>query len=117
MYKTYVALMEKHANLMVIAFPCNQFGKQEPGSPAAIKRFAEDRYGFKGLLMNKIDVNGPDAHPLWRYMTHLLPLKGKEAVQWNFEKFLIDTHGDVVHRFSAGSKMEELEKQIHKLEN
>lgn len=83
------ALYEKYngQGLEIVAFPCNQFGAQEPGSNAEIKAFATDKFGFNGLMMDKIDVNGPNTHPVWVYLKEKFP----GDVRWNFAaKFIVD---------------------------
>mmetsp|Transcript_34278 Transcript_34278/g.97149 ORF Transcript_34278/g.97149 Transcript_34278/m.97149 type:complete len:110 (+) Transcript_34278:310-639(+) len=79
----------------IMAFPCNQFGGQEPGSNAEIKAFATDKFGFNGMMMDKIDVNGPNTHPVWVYLKEKFP----GDVRWNFAaKFIVDKEGNVVER-------------------
>lgn len=97
MYKKY-----KDQGLVVLGFPCNQFGRQEPGSPAEIKEFCDSRYGITFPMFEKIEVNGANAHPLYKYLTSAEAV-GTEAgpVKWNFEKFLINRDGEVVHRFGS----------------
>lgn len=106
-YKDLQAVYEKYAGqgLRILAFPCNQFGRQEPGSPDEIADFCEKNYGVTFDLFAKIDVNGDKASPLYKYLT------GKEAtpqspgpVKWNFEKFLISRDGKVVARFRSPVK-------------
>lgn len=100
----YSGLEELHKNfggrgLSVVGFPCNQFGKQEPGTENEIKTFCESKYGVSFDLFSKIDVNGADQHPLYAYLTgEGAKFPGK--ITWNFEKFLIDRNGDVLQRFS-----------------
>mmetsp|Transcript_12172 Transcript_12172/g.31178 ORF Transcript_12172/g.31178 Transcript_12172/m.31178 type:complete len:110 (-) Transcript_12172:296-625(-) len=93
------ALYEKYngQGLEIVAFPCNQFGAQEPGSNAEIKAFATGKFGFNGLMMDKIDVNGPNTHPVWVYLKEKFP----GDVRWNFAaKFIVDRDGKVVERNS-----------------
>lgn len=78
----------------IVAFPCNQFLHQEPGTNAEIASFARDKKGVQFLMMEKIEVNGPGAHPLWRY---LKKATDREPVNWNFAKYLVDKHGNVKH--------------------
>uniref|UniRef100_A0A8C4SU45 phospholipid-hydroperoxide glutathione peroxidase n=1 Tax=Erpetoichthys calabaricus TaxID=27687 RepID=A0A8C4SU45_ERPCA len=87
--------------LRILGFPCNQFGKQEPGTEEEIKEFAKS-YGAEFDLFSKIDVNGPHAHPLWKWMKEQPKGKGTlgNNIKWNFTKFLIDREGKVVKRYS-----------------
>src|SRR5688500_6783729 len=91
-YKGLEALYRKFkdSDFVVLGFPCNQFGRQEPGSNTDIREFCDERYGISFPLFAKIDVNGPDAHPLYR---HLKSAKrgflGRETIAWNFTKFLV----------------------------
>lgn len=86
---------------LVIGFPCNQFGKQEPGSNTEIESFCISNFETTFLLAGKIDVNGPNAHPLFRYLKSKAPdFLGSEKIKWNFTKFLIDRNGQVLKRFA-----------------
>ena len=86
--------------LFVIGFPCNQFMGQEPGDENTIKEFTSDKYGITFPLAAKVDVNGPDRHPLYAELTKVADADGEAGdVQWNFEKFLISPEGEVVGRF------------------
>ena len=101
-YEELEALHEKFGQkgLSVLGFPCNQFGKQEPGSDADIVKFCESNYKVKFDMFSKVDVNGESATPLYKYLTALdAKPKGKGKVSWNFEKFLIGRDGHVVARF------------------
>jgi len=90
----------KDRGLVVLGFPCNQFGGQEPGSEGEIKTFCETRYGVTFPLFGKIDVNGPDRHPLYGFLTGAATAPdGPGDIRWNFAKFLIDRQGKVVARF------------------
>jgi glutathione peroxidase len=90
----------KDRGLVVLGFPCNQFGGQEPGSEGEIKTFCETRYGVTFPLFGKIDVNGPDRHPLYAFLTGAATAPdGPGDIRWNFAKFLIDRQGKVVARF------------------
>ena len=87
--------------LMIVGFPCNQFGGQEPGSDSDIAAFCELNFGVSFPLMAKIAVNGDDAHPLYRWLKHQKPgLLGTEAIKWNFTKFLIGKDGQVLKRYA-----------------
>ncbi len=84
----------------VAGFPCNQFGEQEPGTPAEITEFCSVNYGVTFPLFAKIEVNGPGRHPLYAQLTETADAEGKAGdIQWNFEKFLLDPDGKVVARF------------------
>lgn len=98
-YKELVALHNKYRDqgLEVLAFPCNQFGAQEPGSPAQIKDFVS-KYGVSFKMMEKVDVNGPKTHPVWAYLKSACDTCGGD-VTWNFKaKFIVDKNGNVVQR-------------------
>ncbi|MDP5008617.1 MAG: glutathione peroxidase [Glaciimonas sp.] len=111
LYKKYHA-----QGLEVLAFPCNQFGKQEPGNATEIGVFCEKNYGVTFPLFEKIDVNGKDAAPLYNYLKSSAPgLLGSEAIKWNFTKFLINKEGQVVERFASITKPESLAADIEKL--
>src|SRR5689334_13676868 len=98
----------KDQGFAVLGFPCNQFGGQEPGSDAEIKTFCEASFGVKFPMFSKVDVNGPEAHPLFQYLVEAKPgLLGTKAIKWNFTKFLIDRHGNPVERFAPNVKPEE----------
>jgi glutathione peroxidase len=102
--------------LSVLGFPCNQFGSQEPGSEAEISQFCQKNYGVTFPMFAKVAVNGPNAHPLFQYLTRAKPgLLRSEAIKWNFTKFLIDRGGEPVARFAPQTKPEELEAPITKL--
>jgi glutathione peroxidase len=84
----------------VLGFPCNQFGDQEPGTPEEIQTFCDARFGVSFPLFAKLDVNGPERHPLYRVLTQAADDEGKAGdVQWNFEKFLVSPGGEVLRRF------------------
>ncbi|AXA92388.1 glutathione peroxidase [Massilia sp. YMA4] len=100
----------------VLGFPCNQFGKQEPGTAEEIGAFCESRFAVTFPLFAKVDVNGPDAHPLWRFLKHASPgLFGTEAIKWNFTKFLVRRDGTVAHRYAPTTKPEEIAGDIEAL--
>ena len=100
----------------VIAFPCNQFGAQEPGSADEIAEFCKVNFGLSFPLMGKVDVNGADAPPLYDWLKKEAPgLMGSKAIKWNFTKFLIDRAGQVVRRYAPTDKPAGLEKDIEKL--
>jgi glutathione peroxidase len=100
----------------VLGFPCNQFGQQEPGSASEIQSFCEARFGVTFPLFEKVDVNGGNAHPLFKYLTKSAPgIFGTEGIKWNFTKFLVDRSGKVVKRYPSTTKPEEIEKDIQAL--
>lgn len=100
----------------VLAFPCNQFGGQEPGSDAEIADFCRTRYDVTFPLFAKIAVNGEQAHPLFQYLKSAVPgLLGTEAIKWNFTKFLIDRQGRVVSRHAPSTSPAALTQEIEAL--
>jgi glutathione peroxidase len=100
----------------VLGFPCNQFGKQEPGDATQIGAFCEQNYGVTFPMFAKIDVNGANAHPLFKYLKDKEPgLLGIEAIKWNFTKFLVDRKGNVVKRYAPQTKPEAIAEDIEKL--
>jgi len=104
------------AGLTVLGFPCNQFGAQEPGTEAQIGAFCQKNYGVTFPMFAKIDVNGDNAHPLYKYLKDAKPgLLGTEGIKWNFTKFLIDRSGEPVARFAPQTKPEELEAPVKTL--
>lgn len=94
MYNKY-----KSQGFEVLAFPCNQFGAQEPGSDAEIKKFAE-AYGVKFPMFSKIDVNGPNTHPFYKYMKETKGSFPSSDLKWNFGKFLVDKNGTCINRYA-----------------
>jgi glutathione peroxidase len=102
--------------LVVLGFPCNQFGKQEPGTEADIGAFCEKNFGVTFPMFAKVDVNGDDAHPLYKYLKEQAPgLLGTQAIKWNFTKFLVNKDGKVVERYAPQTKPEEIAGDIEKL--
>ena len=102
--------------LAVLGFPCNQFGAQDPGSNAEIASFCQANYGVSFPMMEKIDVNGAQAHPLYRWLTAEAPgLLGSKAIKWNFTKFLVGKDGQVIRRYAPQDKPESLAKDIEAL--
>ena len=100
----------------VLGFPCNQFGAQEPGDAAEIASFCRTTYDVSFPLFAKVDVNGPDAHPLYRWLTSQAPgLLGSERIKWNFTKFLIGRSGQVAGRFAPTTKPEALRGAVERL--
>src|SRR5271154_987088 len=116
-YAGLEALYEKLApeGFAVLGFPCNQFGKQEPGNESEIGAFCQKNYGVRFPMFAKVDVNGANAHPLYKYLKRAKRgLFGTPAIKWNFTKFLIDRAGNVVARYAPLTKPETLEAQIKK---
>jgi glutathione peroxidase len=102
--------------LVVLGFPCNQFGKQEPGSEVQIAEFCEKNYGVTFPMFAKVDVNGDDAHPLFKYLKQeKRGVLGTEGIKWNFTKFLVDKEGKVVERYAPQTKPEEIAEDIETL--
>ena len=117
-YDGLEALYRKHneQGFEVVAFPCNQFGAQEPGNADEIASFCKLTYDVTFPLMAKVDVNGDDATPLYQWMKGEAPgLMGSKSIKWNFTKFLIDRSGKVVKRYAPTDKPEGIEKDIAKL--
>ena len=111
LYRAY-----KDRGFEVLGFPCNQFGAQEPGPAAEIGAFCEKNYGVSFPLFAKIDVNGPDAHPLYRFLKEGKPgIFGTENIKWNFTKFLIDRQGNVTGRFGPATEPKTLAVTIEEL--
>ena len=103
-------------DFVVLGFPCNQFGKQEPGDATQIGSFCEKNYGVSFPMFEKIDVNGANAHPLYRYLTGEAPgLLGLEGIKWNFTKFLVGRDGTVVKRYAPVTKPDAITGDIEKL--
>lgn len=99
--------------LAVLGFPCNQFGGQEPGTEAEIQTFCSTRYNVSFDLFAKIDVNGPNTHPLYAHLKKKAPgLLGSQAIKWNFTKFLVDPQGEVVKRFSPQDVPEVIGREL-----
>jgi len=114
-YEGLEALWRRHrdAGLMVLGFPCNQFGAQEPGDAAEIERFCTLRYDVSFPVLGKVAVNGSEADPLFAYLTSAKPgLLGTRAVKWNFTKFLVGRDGHVVARYAPGTKPAALEAEL-----
>ena len=106
----------KDQGLVVLGFPCNQFGKQEPGDEGAISEFCELNFGVSFPLFKKVDVNGSDAHPLFVKLKKNAPgLLGSQGIKWNFTKFLLSADGQVIKRFAPTTKPEDLTAEIEAL--
>ncbi len=99
--------------LVVVGFPSNQFGGQDPGSDAEIATFCQRNYGVSFPMMAKVEVNGDGAHPLWRWLSSEAPgVLGTQAIKWNFTKFLVGRDGRVRARYAPTDKPEALAKDI-----
>ncbi len=117
-YKGLEALWKRYrdAGLVVCGFPCDQFGHQEPGDEAEIAAFCERRFGVSFPLFAKIEVNGSDAHPLFRELKKRAPgVLGSKSIKWNFTKFLIGDEGRTVERFSSRTAPDTLAARIDAL--
>ena len=117
-YKGLEALYQKFRDrgLVILGFPCNQFGRQEPGDSEQIGEFCERNFGVSFPLFEKVDVNGDDAHPLFGYLKQEAPgVLGSKGIKWNFTKFLVASDGRVVKRFAPKDTPESLEADIEKL--
>lgn len=112
--KLWKSVSEKHADkFVIIGFPCNQFGGQDPGSNEQIQEFCQLNYGVSFPVLGKTNVNGDKAEPVFEWMKSEKPgLLGLKRIKWNFEKFLIDTDGKVVQRYASTTKPENIEKEI-----
>ena len=97
----------------VLGFPCNQFGKQEPGAESEIEEFCQLNYGVSFPMFSKIEVNGDNASPLYQYLkTKARGVLGSKSIKWNFTKFLINREGEVVKRFAPNDTPEVIRKHI-----
>ena len=117
-YKGLQELYTKYASkgFAVLGFPCNQFGQQEPGTATDIQSFCETRFGVSFPLFQKIDVNGANAHPLFKYLEKAAPgILGTESIKWNFTKFLVDGSGNVVKRYGSNADPKDIAKDIEAL--
>lgn len=111
LYRTY-----RDRGLVILAFPCNQFGMQEPDDGEAIGQFCQTRFDVTFPLFAKIEVNGDAAHPLYAWLKHeAAGILGTEAIKWNFTKFLVDRSGKVVHRYAPATRPDELTDAIEAL--
>jgi glutathione peroxidase len=116
-YKGLEAMYQKlhDKGLEVLGFPCNQFGGQEPGGEKEIAQFCELNYGVTFPMFAKVDVNGDNAAPLYKYLKSEKPgLLGSEAIKWNFTKFLVDRDGNVVKRYAPNDTPESIAKDVEK---
>ena len=117
-YKDLQNLYEKYQDqgLEVLGFPCNQFGAQEPGTNEEVKSFCDLNYSVSFKMFDKIDVNGSDASPLFKFLKHESPgIMGTEAIKWNFTKFLVNKDGQVVKRFAPKDGEPEIESELKKI--
>jgi len=116
-YKGIQDLYLKHRDrgLVVIAFPCNQFGTQEPGQPSEIESFCSTKFSVTFPLMEKIEVNGDNVHPVYVYLKSQKSSMFMTRIKWNFEKFLIDRRGNVVDRYVSSTTPESLDDTIAQL--
>lgn len=114
-YNGLEALYKKHkdSGLVVLGFPCDQFGHQEPGTEEQIKDFCTRTFNVTFPMFAKIDVNGPHAHPMWNWLKSYN--SAAKPIEWNFTKFLVDKNGKVVQRFAPGDTPSDIEKHIAKL--
>ena len=110
LYKDY-----KDKGLVILGFPCNQFANQEPGGEKEISEGCLSNYGVSFPMFSKVDVNGPDAHPIYKYLKKELRGFPGNEIKWNFGKFLLDKQGSPYKRFSPITKPEKLRKDIEKL--
>lgn len=110
----YKKLKEKHGDdFQILGFPCNQFGSQEPGTDDDIQSFCQINYGVSFPIMQKIEVNGDGAAPLYQWLKTEKPgIMGLKMIKWNFEKFLIGRDGAVKNRWASTTKPESIEKDI-----
>jgi glutathione peroxidase len=111
-YSKLQAIQDKYKEkgFVILGFPCNQFGSQEPGSEADIKSFCSTKYSVSFPMFSKVEVNGEGAADLYKHLTSqdVKPL-GKGNVKWNFEKFLIDREGNLINRFASSTSPEDAE--------
>ena len=109
-----------HKGLEILAFPCNQFFKQESGTHQEILEFVRKRYNANFTLFQKIEVNGENTHPIYRYLRSKSELFNKKTsrskvIPWNFSKFLLNSKGEVVNFFDPGRKLDEVRKKVEDL--
>jgi len=108
-----IYLTYKDQGLAVLGFPCNQFGNQDPGSNEVIADFCQVNYGVSFTMMQKVNVNGTDAHPLYQWLCAEAPgLLGSKAIKWNFTKFLVGRDGRVIKRYASMDKPEKMAQDI-----
>ncbi len=116
-YEGLEELYEKYKDqgFVILGFPCNQFGAQEPGDNEEIKNFCTSTFSVTFPMMSKIDVNGDDADPLYKFLKKEKGGILGDEIKWNFTKFLIDREGNVVDRFASQKTPKALEKEVEKL--
>ena len=116
-YRGLEELYRSHKDdLEVLAFPCNQFGAQEPGTESEIRDFCSSHYDVTFPVFAKIDVNGPGTHPLYRYLKSAKKgFLGREAIAWNFTKFLVGRNGEVLRRYGPRRQPGDIEKDLDAL--
>lgn len=117
-YQPLEALYRQYADqgLVVMGFPCNQFGSQEPGDSQQIGRFCETRFGVSFPLYEKCEVNGANTHPLFQFLKTAAPgLLGTQSIKWNFTKFLVDRSGQVVDRYAPSTGIDTIEAVLKPL--
>ena len=107
LYKKY-----KDQGLVILGFPCNQFGNQDPGTDEEIQSFCQVNYGVNFPMFSKIDVNGKNAHPIYKYLKNSLSGAITDDIKWNFTKFLIDKSGKPIKRYGSNVKPVDLEFDI-----
>ena len=117
-YKGLQELYSKYSNkdFEILAFPCNQFGAQEPGSNEEIKEFCDINFNVSFKIFDKINVNGASASPLFKHLKNEAKgVMGSEAIKWNFTKFLIDNNGSVIKRYSPQTTPDKIDKDLSKI--
>lgn len=117
-YKGLQELYSKYSNkdFEILAFPCNQFGAQEPGSNEEIKEFCDINFNVSFKIFDKINVNGSSASPLFKHLKNEAKgIMGSEAIKWNFTKFLIDNNGSVIKRYSPQTTPDKIDKDLSKI--
>ena len=113
-YKGLEELYQKYKDqgLVILGFPCNQFGKQEPGKAQEIQEFCEINYGVTFPIFDKVDVNGSNTHPIFKYLKSNLGGFLVSSIKWNFTKFVIDKNGKPIKRFGPTTKPEDMESFV-----
>jgi len=117
-YKDLQNLSDKYKDqgLEVLGFPCNQFGGQEPGSNEEVQAFCDLTFNVSFQMFDKVEVNGSNASPLFKYLKHESPgILGTEAIKWNFTKFLVNKDGEVLKRFAPKDGGDSIEKELLKI--